>query len=158
MAKVKRYLGIVPARRRAMALILFGVVYLTYGVGLMLSPAPHSVGPWWWPGVLFAGGGLLTLYSAVRDRPHNEWIGFTTLQVVSVVWAVNWLMLLVHDAGVRPWSGLLIWSFVTLIVTLLAGWTEPPPKHVMEAVTAYLAQNEVERDGRNDGTDGRRGP
>lgn len=142
MAAVKRYLGVVPARRRAMALLLFGLVYVIYGVGLYVSPAPGAIGPRWWPGVLFVVAGLVTLISALMDRPHNEWVGFTTLYVTSIIWALNFLVLIVIDQGVRAWSGLLVWALVTLLLLLLAGWAEPPPKDVMDAVNAYVAAEE----------------
>lgn len=140
-----RYMRVFPTRRRALALLLFALVYIVYGCGLYWSPPPEQVGPRWWPGVLFVTAGSITLYSALRDRPRNEWVGFTTLYVTSIIWALNFIVLVVIDAGARPWSGLLIWSFVTLLLLLLAGWAEPPTREVLREAIQVMEKRAEDR-------------
>jgi hypothetical protein len=146
--KAKRILG-VPTRRRALALLLFGTVYLVYGGLLLARPLPGIAAPFdALPGVMFLIGGLLAMWSALADRPHREWLGFSGLYVVSGLWALQYFVQWIDpdELPARPWAGFLIWSLYTALVLLIAGWAEPVPKHVLAAVQAYLAtESDVDR-------------
>jgi peptidoglycan/LPS O-acetylase OafA/YrhL len=132
-------------RRRAMALLLFGVAYTAYGVRMAYDPpdAARHLGPVWLPIVAFIVGGLLTVHSAASRR--TEWWGFTALYTLSGLWALHYVPeAFTADDTARAVAGLVHWTYVTVVVLLIAGWAEPPPQGRAGSVKSEQQQVHLE--------------
>jgi hypothetical protein len=122
---------VVHLGRRGLFLLLFGLVYLVYGVASYLSPPPTNL--WvavWVPSLAFGISGFVALLTGVL-HPRLEWLGFVCLYLTAGLWSVQYMAAWV--AGVpRAWAGFVVWLLVVLILLLVSGWAEPPPQDVVK--------------------------
>lgn len=116
-------------RRRPLLLLLFAAVWLVYGIATYFDPplpppSPHFYTPLLGP-ALFVPTGLLGAWAATTSRPTKEYIGFGALHLAVALWILNWVIQWI-DGYPRAWSSVLVWSLVLAILSIIAGWPEPP--------------------------------
>jgi hypothetical protein len=141
-------------------LILLGLAWLAFGVGVFLEPLPPR--PWvlyeTLPGLGQAIGwwltGAVAIWQGTRGRVRDDSLGHVALYLMPAVrlisFTVSWLIYLgsyaLHQLGVvdatigysAGWFGALIWVLVSAMLAWVAGWPNPltsipsPPASVLQ--------------------------
>jgi hypothetical protein len=137
--------------RRAMALILFGVVFLAYGLSIRGSATPGTYMAML-PGEVLAlvwGGVGAVAITAGIIHPKHEWVGFVGLMVVAFLQAAGMAASGIFLDYPRAVGGCVIWLLVVGLVLLIAGWPEPPPRERVEAAAQAEAEEALRRNGKD---------
>lgn len=113
--------------KRGLVLLMFGGVFITYGLALkdvaqtlslpLYGSIPITVQGWAW----VVTGALGCLAALTNSR---EWWGFTALFPMPVLWVVGFLAAFVD--GKYPINGALLWALLVGILFVLSDWPEPP--------------------------------
>lgn len=130
--------------RRGAVLVLFALIYATYGVGLYLAGIGEGRRP---TGLELLTekleiplGGLAVAWvgcgaaAAVASLPRlliPQWLGFTVLFPMPALWVGCYLwswttFLWIHHGSPLAWVGVLIWGLLIGIISIVAGWPEAP--------------------------------
>lgn len=134
--------------RRGTWLILLGIVWTFFGVGVLLEPVPPR--PWvlaeylppyaqaigWWC------AGVVAVWQGLRRHRSDE-LGHAALYVMPFIklvsFALSWLLWVAsatttwfgwtdHPIGYSGgWYAAAVWTFVTLMLRLVADWPNPSP-------------------------------
>jgi len=126
--------------RRGVFLIMFGVIYLVFGVSTLTIQAPRFDDiPWigWlldsnlWALLWLAGGVVAVANGVLRARRAGDEFGFVALLIPPAVWTVFYLgsftawVMTGGDAGsLRSIAAVMVWSTEWTVVLLIAGWPE----------------------------------
>lgn len=116
--------------KRGLMLLMFGGVFITYG--LAIKDAPQSVSlplyagvPIAWQGWAWVATGTLACLAALTN--HREWWGFTLLFPMPALWSTGFALATLTDH--RPINGALLWALIVGILLVLSDWPEPPHTH-----------------------------
>ena len=114
--------------KRGLVLLMFGGVFITYGLALKDVPQRMSLPlysgvPITWQGWAWAATGALACLAALSTS--REWWGFTVLFPMPSLWTVGFLVGFL--SGKLPPNGALLWALLVGILLVLADWPEPPP-------------------------------
>ena len=128
--------------RRGAMLVLFAMIYATYGVGLILAAVEGSKPrglelltsriPLQTLCAAWVICGAVAAVSSLPPLPLPQWLGFTALFPMPAAWMGcylwSWLTWLVTGTQGYPlgWVGALVWSLLVGIVGIVAGWPEAP--------------------------------
>lgn len=128
-------------------LMLLGVVYVVFGIGIFVEPAEQR--PWvlfqylpdWLEAACWWTTGAAAVWQGARGKDHDDWLGHVALylgpasRVVSfaLAWAVYLgteiavsLGLMDHAMGYdRGWYAALIWLMMSAMLALAASWPNP---------------------------------
>ena len=113
--------------KRGLVLLMFGGVFITYGLALKEVPQSASLPlyagvPIAWQGWAWvATGGLACLAALSSSR---EWWGFTLLFPMPALWALGFT--LASFTKHTPINGALLWALIVGILLVLSDWPEPP--------------------------------
>lgn len=138
MRFLMRLPGIKSSRRR-LVLLLTGLAWVAYGIGVLTDPFPEA-----------RFGRVITFLSPLLDSPHTGWLwllcgvagifaalslmpqpaAFRLLVIPPVVWAtlylwswVTWVLIRV-DGGGRGWVSATAWCALALMISVTAGWSD----------------------------------
>lgn len=121
--------------RRSIFLILFGIVFLIFGVTLLGHPtdAPQSLPhirqhtPLWIQegiSIPWSLAGCIALVTGLT-RPKHEWYGFTALYLMAGFWSSLYVIECLIGGWPRAVAGVLVWGLVVGVILLIAGWPDP---------------------------------
>lgn len=132
---MQRFIGLRPWRRHSMVLAFAGVVYILYGVNLILvAPSASRLRglelatevvdlPGW--GAVWVLVGLLALAST-RWPPTSETWGYTAMSGLAALWSAVYALGMVFlgspSAGV---AGCLVWALVSFMWWGISGLRNP---------------------------------
>lgn len=142
--KITRRMG-----RRALLLIIAGLVWFGIGVSLLLSPLQNRFAAatrhpingilriWEAPatGILWVGCGIIALCVGILHtnssvRRHDA-VGFNAILTPAIMWAIGyawsavaWLSTDGQAGHVTSIYGFLVWVLVALFIMIIAGWPE----------------------------------
>lgn len=133
--------------RRGVFLVMFGAIYLVFGVSVLslssrrFSDISPIVGPllddnlW---GVMWIACALVAITTGVRRRwdPRTDGMGFGALLIPPAAWTIFYAASVVayfatngQFGRANSFSGMAVWSIVWFVILLVSGWPEPrvPP-------------------------------
>lgn len=130
--------------RRGMVLAIIGLIWLLYGLGMILGdPVTVSGGGGVWHlgidpdvrGTVWSLTGFLAIYTAA-SQPRSDTPGFLALTVCPMVYAFSYLTAWIVWALPLPSPGYapglisaLSWASVITLVAVCASWPEPSRDH-----------------------------
>lgn len=133
--------------QRGVWLVLVGTVYLVFGIGLFVEPAPtqswvlYQYLPDWLEAVLWWLTGCVAIGQGLRGKDHDDWLGHVALylgpasRVVS--FSLAWVLHLGSQAAIglsltdqhigydRGWYAASIWLIVSAMLALASSWPNP---------------------------------
>jgi hypothetical protein len=126
--RFKRRIG-----RRGTILACYGLVWILYGYGQLISPQPDQRGlrlslrlmpldAWAW---LWIAAGVLAVVCAWAP-PGRDAAAFVGLVLIVVPWTASYLVTWLLGEYPRGWVAAAIWTVITVPVMVVAGWPEPP--------------------------------
>ncbi|MGZ4518865.1 MAG: hypothetical protein ACXVXP_15490 [Mycobacteriaceae bacterium] len=113
--------------KRGLVLLMFGGIFIAYGLAVKDAPQHLSLPLFAWCPMLIQGWawiltGAVGMLMALTDR--REWIGFVVLYPMPSAWVVGFLAAwVIHK---QPLNGALLWALLTGILIVVADWAEPP--------------------------------
>ncbi|MFJ8016256.1 hypothetical protein [Streptomyces sp. NPDC096339] len=133
--RLRRRLG-----RRGVILTCYGLVWILYGYGQLVTPQPDQRGlglalrlipldTWAW-GWITAGAIAVVCAWA---PPGRDAAGFVGLVLIVVPWMASYLTTWLLGDYPRGWVAAAIWTVITVPVMVVAGWPEPPRQKRAEA-------------------------
>lgn len=130
--------------RRGLLLLLFGVLWVLLGFGVLATPQPRFTGPgpavlvltvlddaatgWLW---IAAGLASITTGLMRRQMRGRDAIGFNLLLAPPMLWLIGFIwsfgVWLITDESGRASAGLgaIVWAIVCAWILLVAGWPDP---------------------------------
>lgn len=129
--------------RRGAVLVLFALIYATYGVGITRAaengrkPNGLELLTDQWKiqlGLLAAfwvGCAVIAAISSLPRLPIPQWVGFGALFPMPALWVGSYLWswitwLATQHGNPLGWAGVLIWGLLIGIIGIVAGWPEAP--------------------------------
>lgn len=118
--------------RRGAILSCYGLVWILYGYGQIITPQPDQRGLWLslllmpldaWAWCWIAAG-VLALVCAWAP-PGRDAAGFVGLVLIVVPWLTSYLVTWLMGDYPRGWVAAAIWTVITVPVMVVAGWPEP---------------------------------
>lgn len=133
--------------RRGAGLVLFGLVWIVYGISMFTAPPTlpverhglyHLLVDVEVRGAVWIVTGLIALACAWRP---DKTLGFVVLRLMPFVlvssYLVGWgISLVTVDGSPRGWATAVVWSAVMNVISLLAGWQEPVSDEALSAIAA----------------------
>lgn len=127
-----RWLGQRLGRRGAI-LTCYGLVWVLYGYGQLVTPQPDQRGLglvlslrpldfWGW---CWIAAGVVALVCAWAPSGRDA-AAFLVLPVVVVPWMASYLVAWITGDSPRAWVAAAVWAVITVPVLVVAGWQEPP--------------------------------
>lgn len=122
---------------RGTSLLLFGIVWVTFGLFQFWSPSPalrhepNVIGlfvPIHWMGLLWMASGLLAIGFSFVDNarhPARDTTGFVAAEVPPLLWALNYLASGIFLDYPRGIATAFIWVVCAGIIMNEARWPEP---------------------------------
>lgn len=123
--------------RRGAFLLLVGIMWATYGYGLIHSPLGDQRGltllirlcplPRW--GYVWLIAGTIAVIAALSTRRRWDEVGYVAVLIPPMLWGLAYLTAW-WPLGVYPrgWATAAVWGMVTTAVMIVAGWPEPPSR------------------------------
>lgn len=137
--RLKRQLG-----RRGTILTCYGIVWLLYGYGQLISPQvdqrglamllrlmPLDVWAWCW-----IAAGVIAVVCAWAP-PGRDAAAFLALVLIVVPWTATYLVAWLSGDSPRAWVAAAVWAVITVPVLVVAGWPEPPRRKRAEPPYEY---------------------
>lgn len=126
--RLKRRLG-----RRGTILTCYGLVWILYGFGQLITPQPDQRGlklalslvpleGWGWAWIV---AGAIALACAWAP-PGRDAVGFVSLVLIVMPWTATYLAAWLLGDYPRGWVAAAIWTALVVPVLVVAGWPEPP--------------------------------
>ncbi|MFE2324579.1 hypothetical protein ACFXD5_11790 [Streptomyces sp. NPDC059385] len=133
--RLRRQLG-----RRGTILSCYGIVWILYGFGQLVTPQPDqrgltlalSVFPlvvWGW---LWIVAGIIAMACAWAP-PGRDAAGFIVLVLIALPWMVTYLAAWITRDLPRGWVAAAIWMLICIPIMVVAGWPEAPRRKRAEA-------------------------
>lgn len=133
--RLRRQLG-----RRGTILSCYGIVWILYGFGQLVTPQPDQRGlqyalyvapleVWAW---LWIVVGVIAMTCAWAP-PGRDAAGFIALVLIVVPWMVTYLAAWMAGDLPRGWVAAAIWMLICIPIMVVAGWPEPPRRKRAEA-------------------------
>jgi len=119
--------------RRGTILSCYGIVWILYGFGQLVTPQPDqrglklalhvlSLDTWAW---LWIAAGVIAIACAWAP-PGRDAAGFVSLVLIVVPWMASYLAAWITRDFPRGWVAAAIWMLICIPVLVVAGWPEPP--------------------------------
>lgn len=113
--------------KRGLVLLMFGGVFISYGLALKDVPQQVSLPlyagiPIAWQGWAWIVTGALAALTALSSS--REWWGFTVLFPMPALWALGFTLAALTQH--QPINGALLWALVVGILLVISDWPEPP--------------------------------
>lgn len=126
-------------RKRALVLLLLGVIFMLTGFVLSTTTAAVTVMPayaahvdvlpwrvWAW---LFFGVGLFAAVVSVLAG-ERAWLAYGALMLLSSFWGLLFVASAVQTGYGRAWLGTLQWLAVSGVLAIISDWEDPPAQRV----------------------------
>lgn len=137
---------------RGSILFIFGLSWVTYGVGVVDAPAVHwSLAYGHLPVAVRVAGWVVTgtyaIAMSVNARFRDDSWAWVALYLMPSLYAISHLgawaiSAIAWDGYARAWVGLAIWCLLMAIVMICAGWPEPDDKEQREMTRDQLEGDE----------------
>jgi hypothetical protein len=117
--------------KRGLVLLMFGGIFIAYGLALKDTPPNHSLPLFAWcpmviQGWLWVTTGAVGMLMAITSR--REWLGFVALFPMPMAWVIGFIAAwIIHR---QPLNGALVWGLLVGILVVVADWPEPPTEVV----------------------------
>ncbi len=119
--------------RRGAILSCYGLVWILYGYGQLITPQPDQRGlalilrlmpldAWAW---CWIAAGVLAVVCAWAP-PCRDAAAFLALPLIVVPWMASYLVAWITGEFPRGWVAAAVWTVITVPVLVVAGWDEPP--------------------------------
>ncbi|MCX4801797.1 hypothetical protein OG594_09050 [Streptomyces sp. NBC_01214] len=126
--RLRRQLG-----RRGTILSCYGIVWILYGFGQLVTPQPDQRGlklaltlfpldTWGW---LWIVAGIIAIACAWAP-PGRDAAGFAALVLIVLPWMATYLAAWITGDSPRGWVAAAIWMLICIPVMVVAGWPEAP--------------------------------
>ncbi|MFJ3839485.1 hypothetical protein ACIPY6_28815 [Streptomyces sp. NPDC090054] len=118
--------------RRGAFLTPYGLVWLLYGYGQLVTPQPDqrglrlvlNLGPLDFWGWCWIAAGIVALACAWAP-PGRDAAAFYVLPLVVVPWTASYVAAWLTGDMPRGWVAAAVWAVITVPVLVVAGWPEP---------------------------------
>lgn len=119
--------------RRGTILTCYGLVWMLYGFGQLVTPQPDqrglqlvlSIRPLEFWGWCWIAAGLVALVTAWAP-PGRDAAAFYVLPLPVMAWTASHLAAWITGDSPRGWVAAAVWAVITVPVLVVAGWSEPP--------------------------------
>lgn len=115
---------------RGAALVIFALMFVGIGVGVMYNPAApelfYAHWPLWFRVSLWGGSAALAAAAAIVERPKWQSVGFAALFLGPLERSLAYWVALFSTGDPRWITGGCVWFLVASLVALIAAWPEPP--------------------------------
>ncbi|WP_432051273.1 hypothetical protein [Streptomyces xiamenensis] len=120
--------------RRGAYLLVAGVGWLLYGVGVIQDPRAGTVraavvlseaAPLSWWGCLWITCGAIAIVTAWSRCPLRQTAGYAAAMLPPLLWATAYAAAWLLGEYPRAWTGAATWAGAAAKLLIVAGWPEP---------------------------------